>query len=107
MGADALLRGHEQIGGIEPLVERDMAALEQSADRDRELLAALIAHVEASAGRCAAYFRGPIKDAAMRARATIDPQFRLKPFAGLVCVLEDWVVEICVHGRIPVLIGQI
>lgn len=50
MGADALLAGAHEIDRLERLVERDMGALEDGADLDRELLAAIGALAKAKAG---------------------------------------------------------
>ena len=47
-GRDSLASGDKQVHGIQPLVQRDVTALEDRASTDREVKLALIAAVEAS-----------------------------------------------------------
>ena len=49
VGADALLGASKQVDRLQPLVQRNVAALEDGADRDRELLAAVTALADADA----------------------------------------------------------
>src|SRR5690606_33948027 len=98
----ALLRRGQNERSLEPLVERDMAALEHRADLNRELLAARFALVVALA---ALHGAGSLQSAAVAASPTASPDQRLKPRAGLAGVLEDGVVQGIAlgHGH---LIGQ-
>lgn len=71
-----------------PLVQRDVAAFVQRADRDGERFAASVALVQAGAG-CLALHQGRLIDgAAMRANRAARPQFSLKPFAGFLGVVK-------------------
>ena len=69
--AHAFLAGHHQVRGCKPFVQGNVAALVQSADCDRERLAAGIALIEARAMRLALQESLLIDNAAMRA----DPAF--------------------------------
>ena len=98
MRAHPLLAGAQQERRHQPLVKRDMRALKEGADRDRELLAARIALIPA----------GPRADrrrfaygAAMAANRIAVPQLSLKPLARLGFVVERSVGElICLrHDR--------
>src|SRR5438105_9926218 len=64
LAADALLVSSHQRGGEQPLVETDLAALEQRADRNRELIAAVSAVVQAGTMRRALKLRDAIPRAA-------------------------------------------
>src|ERR1700716_4253732 len=101
MCAHALLRGHQQIGCIEPLVQRDFAALHERADGHGELAAARVAHVEARSRRLALDPCSLIQDATMRTNRTIGPKLCFKPFAGESFVLKNWVFEVGSHGNGP------
>ena len=50
VAGDALLAAGQQIDGLQPQVQRDVALLEDGADLHAELLAAGVALVEADAG---------------------------------------------------------
>ena len=63
MTGNALLGRAEQVGGVQPLVDRDMAALVQRAYGDSERLAASVALVHAGAMRFALNERRLIDDA--------------------------------------------
>ena len=70
-----------------PLVQRNLAALKHRADRNRVLLAAIVALNQASAVRFALKALGRERTA-MRAIRTLRPALRLKVFAGIVSVDE-------------------
>lgn len=104
MGADALLAAAHQEEGQKPLVERNVALLEHSANRDSELAAAVIAEVQPLAvaflgaldfgdvlGRCGA----------VGADRTERPTQLLKVGARRVLVIEDRICQIG-HGFISV-----
>src|SRR6202021_1964847 len=92
--ADTLLaRGHEKERG-KPFRQRELGTLKHRPDRDRELLAALVALVEASAMLLALKLRHLIGGgAAVRADRTIRPDPCLKPLAGLAFAVESGVAE--------------
>jgi hypothetical protein len=50
-GTDSLSRCDKQVHGIQPLVERDVAALEDRASTDRKIKLALVTAVKASLAR--------------------------------------------------------
>src|SRR5450755_972752 len=54
MRAAALLRARQQIDGLQHLMQRDMGALENGANLDRELFTALVAFVDTHTG-CATF----------------------------------------------------
>ena len=72
-------------------MERDLAALEQGAHADSERLAALVALVEAHAGRLALHLADALKAAAMRADWTVRPHSRLNVGKCLFFVVKVWV----------------
>jgi hypothetical protein len=86
--AHALFARHHQVSSGEPLVQRDMAALVQGADRDAELLAAGVALIDTRTMGFALQAGSLIDDAAVRTDWAIRPQFRFKPCAGRVGVNE-------------------
>src|SRR4051812_44784713 len=100
MGADALLRSRHQEQRRQPLGQRQLGTLEYGFDRDRELLAAFGALVEASAVGLALQRLdlGLIDVAAMGANRAIRPNQSLKPFAGFGLVLKDRVLQNGIHG---------
>ena len=71
---DALASGHDEVHRVDPLVQRDVAALHNRAGADGEILLALITAVEAAlAGR------DPLAEAAYRTTRAVRPQAALKP----------------------------
>lgn len=80
MTAKALLAGGQQERGLQPFEQRDMAGLVHGADLDRELLAALVALLQARTGRLALQLAdlGRICVAAMRACRAVRPEQTLK-----------------------------
>ena len=66
MGADALLAAGHQVGGLKPLVQLDVAALENRADGGRKF--ALARPTTPQTGAAALYRRYPIKAATARTR---------------------------------------
>lgn len=93
-GAVELVRAHALFGraekqhGLQPDIQLDLAALENGANRDSELLAAIPALVEAGTMRFALKLVVVANDAAMRAHRAVRPLDALKVFARLVRVLE-------------------
>ena len=87
--AHAFLARHHQVRCSEPLVQRNVAALVQGADRDREWLATGVALVKARAMRLAIQEGRLIDNAAMRADPTVGPNPGFQPLAGLGLVMED------------------
>jgi hypothetical protein len=86
---------------LHPLVQWDLAALKDRAHRYRELLAAVLALVNAWAVRLAVQYIVILAyAAAVRADRTIGPAGSFKVFAGLGGVLEMRLVE-GGHGRSP------
>ena len=79
--------------GKQPLVERDMRALEQRADRDRERLAAFLRLALVDARTCAVGFGLQLgcraNRAAVRANRAIGSAQRLKVLAGCIFVVVD------------------
>ena len=98
VGADALLAGTKQMSSQQPLVKRDLAALEHRADRHAILLPTVVAldntlakrAFRMSLSRTATLRREPLctERAAMRAKRTLRPAQGLKMLAGLVLVRE-------------------
>jgi hypothetical protein len=95
MGANPLLGGGHQEQRGQPLAERQLGALENGLNGNRELLATIVALVHASAVRVATERRS-VNRAAMRADRTFRPDAGFKPLAGGGVVLEDRVLE---NGR--------
>lgn len=93
------LGGRHQVAGEHPLVERDLGALEDGADRDGELLAALSALVQALAVGLAlkGAYLGRVGVAAMGADRAVRPAERLQVLAGLVGVGEDRIEQVGGH----------
>ena len=71
---DALPSGYEQVHGIEPLVQRNMAALEDRSCADREVKGTGIAAIEANLGLLADAFTA----LALRAERAIGPEARFQ-----------------------------
>src|SRR5882724_12039187 len=88
MGAHALLTTAQEVDGLEPLMQRDMAALEKRADRNREVAAALLlaAGVQAGAMLIASDL-ADVEGAAMRADRTVRPTDRFKMLPGFFGVV--------------------
>ena len=78
---NALAGRHEQVHRVNPLVQRNVAALEYRAGAHREVLLALVAAVEAALPR-----RDPLAQAADRAARAIRPKpaFKVDPRRLLV-----------------------
>lgn len=75
--ADTLFGGCEQVRGLEPLMELNVAPLENGANRDRKFALAGAAAPQASA--TALDQRNPIKAATTRAKRPLWPDNRLQP----------------------------
>jgi hypothetical protein len=84
VAADPPLAAAQQVRGLQPLVQRDVAGLEHRADRDGEL--ALAGPAAAQALSAALHHRDPVLAAATRAHRTMRPQdrFQLRECGGLV-----------------------
>jgi hypothetical protein len=76
------------VRGLKPLVQRDMAGLENGADRDRELALTGAAAVQARA--TATDGRDTVKAATTRAMHAIRPDYILKPLARRVLAVKVW-----------------
>jgi hypothetical protein len=99
MRAHALLGRRHKTEREQPLIERNLAVLEDRTDRNREGFGAVVALMDAGTGRLTCQLGDLVHAATMRADRTIGPMQRLKVFAGCVGVGEDRVAK--VHGRSP------
>ena len=97
-GADAFLAAVHQGEGHQPLVERDFAVFKDGADRNRELLTARIAHVEAGASRLAADLRVVLRVATVRANRTFRPVKALQMLAGFVGIAVNGIGDVHHYG---------
>jgi hypothetical protein len=79
VAGDALLAGAKQVHRLKPQVHGDVAVLENSANLDGELLAALVAFPEANPGRLATHLADPVNPAAVRANRAVRPHSGLNP----------------------------
>src|SRR4051812_46628902 len=77
MAADALLGRAEQVESLEPLVERDVAALENGSDRHSERLLAVPALADTTTGALALQGIDAIGSTTMGADRPVRPQRRL------------------------------
>jgi hypothetical protein len=82
-GRYALARRHKQVHGINPLVQRNVAALENRAGAHRKVFLALVAAIEAASPR-----RDPLAHAANRALRAVRPQPPFKIRSGRFLVRE-------------------
>jgi hypothetical protein len=80
----------KQIHRLQPQMHGDVAVLENRSHLHSELLAALVALVEADAGRFAIHLADAIKPAAMRANRTVRPHAGFNPCESDSLVLEDF-----------------
>lgn len=87
---NALFARAEQIHRLEPQVHRDVAILEHRADLHGELFAALVALVEANAGRFTVHLADTLNATAMRANRAVRPYAGLNPCDSGSLVLEDF-----------------
>jgi hypothetical protein len=85
-------RGH-QMERQNPLVQRDVRALKQRADRHRELLAA-VAAVERPSSIALAFKALHVGRAAVRAPRTIGPAQLFQMLAGVVFVVKDRIGQV-------------
>src|SRR5262249_59486411 len=90
VAADALLTRCEQVGRLEPFVQRHLAVLEYSADLAGELLLAVAA--AAQTDPAALYGRDSINATTMRADRAIRPHNGFQPSDGGGLVMEVWIV---------------
>jgi len=93
---DALLTGRDERSGHEPLMERNLGALENGPDRHRVLLVAMAALVQAWARAVFGLGRDfglAIRAAAVRAYRAVRPAKRLKVLACGVRVFELGLIE--------------
>jgi hypothetical protein len=79
--------------GQKPLVERDMRALEQRADRHSELLGAALALVEPRTMALAAQCVGRADQATVRTDRPVRPQKLLQPLTGFLGIVENRVIS--------------
>ena len=80
VSADPFLAGPHQMRGLEPFVQRNMAALENRPDRNGKFALAGAAAPQASATTL--YHRNPIKAATARAIGTLRPYNRFEASDG-------------------------
>lgn len=89
VAADALLRGTQEVDGLEHLVERDMGALKYGADLDGELLAALLLgalpQTPAGLGQVVVL---RVERTTMRTDRAIRPELRLEVGEGRVFAVQ-------------------
>jgi len=90
VAADALLAGAKQVHRLEPQVHRDVAILEHGPDLHGELLAALVALVEANTGRLSGHLPDAVEAPAMGANRAVGPYAGLNPGDSGGLVLEDF-----------------
>jgi hypothetical protein len=81
-------------------VQLDLGALENGADRDRELLAASVALIDALA-MSFALERSGFGRAAMRANRTIRPELSFEVLASRAFVIVDLIGEVEFRGSAP------
>src|SRR5437870_2771367 len=101
MGAHAFLGRAEQIDRLEPDIQFDLGALEQTADRNGKGLAAILALIKARTVGLAGQGVMLADHAAMWADWAVRPYLRLKVFAGLFGVLKVGLVEQGSHTISP------
>lgn len=87
--ADTFLARAHQVSGIQPFVQRDMAALIDRANHYREVFAAIVALMKAGAMAFTLKARDVLGRAAVWANRAIGPADRLKVFAGFGFIGED------------------
>ena len=75
VAADALLAAGDQVEGLQPQAQRNVAVLEDGADGHAELLAAGVALVEAEAGALPCHLGDALHGAAMGAHGAIRPKW--------------------------------
>ena len=90
VAADALLGRAKQVHRLQPQVHRDVAILENGPDLHGELLAALVAFVEADPGRLAGHLPDAVKPAAMGTYRALGPYAGLNPRDSGSFALKDF-----------------
>jgi len=93
MSANTLLAGTKKMERHQPLVQRDVAVLEDRSNGDTELLSAgpAVEQARPSVALCAllaGQSRGFVQDAAVRADRTVRPALRFEVFPCLISVLK-------------------
>jgi hypothetical protein len=106
MARHAFLRSGQEVGSQEPLMQRDLGALENGSDRYRELLAAAVALVHARAMPLALKLRDLLRLAAMLADRAMRPALSFQMLAGYVLVSEDRGSDVEGHGALSLLSVQ-
>src|SRR5690242_14568107 len=84
-----------------PLTKRDFRSFKDCPDRHSEVLAALVALIEAIAMRLTLELVKVLCGLAMRADRPVRPQKLLKVLPRRFFVFEDRVVEVCKHWVSP------
>ena len=79
VAGNALLAGAKQVHRLKPQVHRDVAVLENGADFDGELFAALVALPKPDPGRFAAHLADPVGTPTMRANRPFRPNSGFNP----------------------------
>src|SRR5260370_405729 len=102
MGAHALLAAGKQVDRQQPLMQRDMGALEKCSDHCGKRLGAVTALVDAWARALPLQFCGVVDRTAVRAHRTIRPARCLEVSAGGFFVVVDWVRKVG-HSGLPLL----
>jgi len=80
----------------DPLRQRNVAALHDGADRDREMLAAAVALMQAGAVALALQAGDAVRRAAVGTESAVRPAQALKVLPGCVVIVEDRIGQ--VHG---------
>src|SRR4051794_31816083 len=90
MGTDTFLAGRQQVCGLEPLVQRNLAVFENRVDGHSELLAALIAPQKTLTSRLALNAMNAIGSdvPAVRAYGAVPPNDAFKPLVGRFFVVK-------------------
>lgn len=104
VAADALLAGGNQENGLQPQVHGNMAGLENGADLDGKGLTAVVALIQANAGRFAAHQLVAIHAATVRAYRAMWPDTGLYELVGGFFVMKmglgkngfahDWLLKV-------------
>ena len=79
VAGDTLLAGAKKVHRLQPNIHRDVAILEYGPDLHSELLAALVALVEANAGRFTGHLADALETPAMRANGAFRPHPLFNP----------------------------
>src|SRR6185312_10830936 len=99
MGRDAFLAGRHEVKAQNPLRQRDMASLHDSAVGDGELALTVIALIQAGAMRLTLHTGDAINRSAVWAEGASGPPNALQMDAGGVLIVENRVGQVCGGGH--------